>query len=59
MRANWQKILEHALDVGIELGWNRAHKHVDSPGPNHIKLEIERAFWAELDEWVSFDDSPE
>ena len=59
MKANMHKILEHVLDVGIELGWRRAHKHTDTPSAELIKNSIEQAVWDELYEWVVFDDPQE
>lgn len=59
MKANMHKILEHVLDVGIELGWRRAHKHTDAPSAELIKNSIEQAIWDELYEWVVFDDPQE
>lgn len=59
MKANMHKVLEHVLDVGIELGWRRAHKHTDTPSAELIKNSIEQAVWDELYEWVVFDDPQE
>lgn len=59
MKANMHKVLEHVLDVGIELGWRRAHKHTDAPSAELIKNSIEQAIWDELYEWVVFDDPQE
>lgn len=59
MKANMHKVLEHVLDVGIELGWRRAHKHTDTPSAELLKNSIEQAIWDELYEWVVFDDPQE
>ena len=59
MNANMHKILEHVLDVGIELGWRRAHKHTDTPSAELLKNSIEQAIWDELYEWMVFDDPQE
>ena len=56
MKANTHKILEHCIDAGIELGWNRAHKHTDNPSPELLKSKIEQAIWDELYEWATFYD---
>ena len=29
-------IIEQAIDHGMELGWNRAHKHTDTPSKEQI-----------------------
>ena len=59
MKANMHKVLEHVLDVGIELGWRRAHKHTDTPSAELLKNSIEQAIWDELYEWVVCDDPQE
>lgn len=54
MKANWHKIIEHCVEVGVEGGWNRAHKHQANPDPEYIKQQIEQYIWNELYEWVDF-----
>lgn len=54
MKVNTHKILEHCVDVGIELGWRRAHKHTDTPSAELLKNSIEQAIWDELYEWIDF-----
>jgi hypothetical protein len=41
-------IVARAVESGVAYGWNRAHKHSESPGADHIKCEIERAVINEL-----------
>jgi len=55
VKVNTHKILEHCVDVGIELGCRRAHKHTDTPGIDLIKNSIEQAIWDELYEWLCFE----
>jgi len=33
-------VFQRALGEGIEIGWNRAHKHTDKPEPSEIKEYI-------------------
>ena len=40
MKADWYFLIERALEEGIEKGWNRAHKHTDTPDMEIIKSEI-------------------
>lgn len=47
-------LLERAVEEGIALGWNRAHKHADTPNEARIKEEIERAIMSELSELFDF-----
>ena len=56
MKVKTYAVLHHAIEVGIEYGWNRAHKYTDDPKPSTIKEEIEFAIMNELSEWFTFDD---
>jgi len=38
------------------LGWNRAHKHHESPDPESIRNAIEIAVLNEICEWFDFDE---
>lgn len=49
-------LLERAISEGLEIGWNRAHKHVDDPSPDFILEQQEREIMNKLDEIVDFDD---
>jgi hypothetical protein len=40
-----------AIKNGIDYGWNRAHKHTDTPNENLIKQEIENQIWNSIYEW--------
>jgi hypothetical protein len=55
VKADIYKILSRAVDEGIAYGWNRAHKHTDSPNEETIKDEIERAVMNEICEVVKID----
>lgn len=48
------KIIARAVEEGINYGWNRAHKHVDTPNEHHIKQEIEQAVLNSLSELLIF-----
>lgn len=52
-------VLEQCIENGIDLGWNRAHKHDDAPQFEHIKTCIEGAIWNELYERFQFDQPSE
>jgi hypothetical protein len=43
-----------AVEAGIAYGWQRAHKHTDTPDPETIRSEIERAVMNELAERFTF-----
>jgi hypothetical protein len=51
MKPKLRNVLELAIKNGIDYGWNRAHKHTDTPNENSIKQEIEEAIWHEVYEW--------
>jgi len=51
MRAREYRVLEMAIEYGIELGWNRAHKHTDTPDPEQVKQSIHREVSNAIDEW--------
>ena len=37
------------------MGWNRAHKHEDSPDEELIKQRIEDSILEEINEWFEFE----
>lgn len=56
MKPRLFKLLEIAIDEGIEYGWRRAHKHTESPSEDSIKAEISNAIFSELHEYFIFSD---
>lgn len=48
-------ILGRAIEEGVALGWNRAHKHAEHPGPEVIREAIEQAVMGAIDEVVRWD----
>lgn len=49
-------ILERAVEEGYRRGWNRAHKHADSPSAEQIELEVLQAIMGDICDVFSFDD---
>ena len=49
-------VLDRAIEDGVELGWMRAHKHVDNPDDDVIKEQIAAAVLGEIGEWFAFDE---
>ncbi len=43
IRLKAYSIIEEAIDNGLELGWNRAHKHTDTPAKEYVIDGMERA----------------
>jgi hypothetical protein len=59
MRAKEYAVLEMAVEQGVTLGWQHAHKHVDSPGESAICDQIVSDVLNEICEWFTFADAPE
>jgi hypothetical protein len=49
-------LLEQCIETGIQLGWNRAHKHTAAPAYSQIEHEILNAIMNEIHEWFDFDE---
>jgi hypothetical protein len=56
MKANTYKILTDAVERGIQYGWNRAHKHTDTPDDREIRQQIETSVMSEICEYFTFDE---
>lgn len=56
MRPDLYKLVLRCVEDGIEHGWHRAHKHVENPTPEEIKLAIDKAVTDQLCEWFRFDE---
>ena len=55
IKINAYKVLELAVDTGVESGWNMAHKYTASPEDEVIKNRIRDEIMNELCEWLTFD----
>ena len=55
MKPKLHLVLELAIKNGIDYGWNRAHKHTDTPDENLIKQEIEERIWEQIGEWFDME----
>ena len=56
MKVNIQKILELAIEAGIQRGWRKAHKHLENPEENVIQSNIHDCIMGEIYEYFTFDD---
>lgn len=56
MKVDEYKVLVMVIENGVNLGWNRAHKHSDNPEEHYVKNCIEEAVMFELLEYFNFDD---
>lgn len=48
-------VISRAVEEGIARGWNRAHKHSDSPSPETIRIAIEEEVMLEISDVVDFE----
>lgn len=48
-------ILSECVSRGINAGWNKAHKHTDTPSEDLIKEQIEHYIMNEISEYFDFD----
>lgn len=56
LRPKTYQVLELAVEDGITLGWNRAHKHEENPSEEIIKENIRENVMLVISEWFYFDD---
>ena len=56
MKVKSYAILSNAVELCVMYGWNRAHKHTDTPSEDEIKTQIQQAIMNEICEWFSFSD---
>lgn len=58
MKPNIYRILQEAVESGIELGYNRAYKHSDGEllTQGVLKQKIHEAVMNEICEWFVFDE---
>lgn len=57
MHVNEYAVLDRCAEEGIQHGWNRAHKHTDTPDPAMLRVHIRDAVMLEICEYFSFDDN--
>jgi len=50
--------MENAVETGLLMGWNRAHKHTDTPDPGSIREYQYEAIMQEICEAFDFGDAP-
>lgn len=52
---NLYEIVQRAVSEGVQIGWRRAHKHVDNPDEPHIIMSVEREVMSCLDEVIRWE----
>ena len=55
MKVKMYKLIQEIVESGTESGYNRAHKHTDSPCDETIKQCIEQYVMSGFDDYVEFD----
>ena len=55
MRPNIYRILDRAIEEGIECGWNGSHKHEDKPVSHHVKEQIHTAILGSIYEIFDYE----
>lgn len=56
MRAKEYSLIDRCVEDGIQYGWQRAHKHTDTPDETWIRTQIHLAVMNEIAEWFEFND---
>jgi hypothetical protein len=59
MKAKEYNLIVQCVENGVRTGWNRAHKHTDTPDDEAIQQAIEDAVMNEICEWFDFEDNLE
>ena len=54
MKPKFRRVLETALEEGVRLGYNRAHKHVENPHEDAVVDCIVNDAMNSLYEWFEF-----
>lgn len=49
------RIIESAVETGVNWGWSRAHKYVDNPDEHVMKENMLREIMLALDEVIDFE----
>ncbi len=56
LKVNVYSVLEDCIEIGIDGGFNKAHKHTDNPTEQQLKEEILRYIMLQISEKFVFDD---
>lgn len=54
MRVNTYRLLSECIARGLEMGWNRAHKHTDKPHKDHVLEQQDIAIMGEVCDYFEF-----
>jgi len=56
MKPKFRSVLEVAIEDGVRMGWNRAHKHNPEPTIESATDSIVNEIMNSLDSWFDFED---
>jgi hypothetical protein len=55
MKAKEYELMVHAVENGVSLGWQHAHKHVRKPKPEDVQARIVEEVLNSICEWFAFE----
>jgi hypothetical protein len=56
MKAKTYQLIQECVENGVQLGFNRAHKHTDTPSDEELQNKIIDSVMIEICEWFSFNE---
>ena len=56
MKAKTYQLIQECVEHGVQLGFNRAHKHTDCPSDEKLQNKIIDSVMLEICEWFTFDE---
>ena len=56
MKAKTYQLIQECVENGVQLGFNRAHKHTDTPSNDELQNKIIDSVMLEICEWFTFDE---
>jgi hypothetical protein len=57
MKPKTHQLLEFAIENGLQLGYQRAHKHNDTPSEEYILYQQLEAIMLEIHNWFDFEEN--
>jgi len=55
MKANEYKVLEEAVDEGVNWGFAKAYKHHEAPSEEQVREAVKAAVMASVCDWFSLE----
>lgn len=54
MQADEYRVMEQAIEEGVNFGFARAYKYHDAPSEDHMKEAVKDAVMASICDWFNF-----